>query len=78
LTLNDLQRFCGTLCSTEKRLKKGCLASSLWYNVAMKKTIKTSVATIVILITVTIGYAVGFNHCQKMWENKIIEQIKKS
>jgi hypothetical protein len=44
----------------------------------MKKTIKTSVATIVILITVTIGYAVGFNHCQKMWENKIIEQIKKS
>ncbi len=43
----------------------------------MTKTIKTSLAAIAIILTISIGYAVGFNHCQKMWEGKMIEQIKK-
>jgi hypothetical protein len=43
----------------------------------MSKTIIISMVAIAIFLTVAIGYGAGFKHSQKMWEQKIIEQIKK-
>jgi|TARA_R110000803_G_scaffold65248_1_gene126380 hypothetical protein len=43
----------------------------------MTKTIKASIIAITLMITAVIGYKLGFNHCQKMWEHKTIEQIKR-
>ena len=77
MTLNELQRFRGTFVPQKKRLKRYCYPSPFCYNTPMSKTIIISMVAIAIFLTVAIGYGAGFKHSQKMWEQKIIEQIKK-
>lgn len=41
----------------------------------MKKTVKTGIALVVIMLTILAGYTLGFNQAQAMWENKIKAEL---